>query len=467
MKLESLQKKINKFSKLITYKQDLELIKKHSKDWRSRYSNIALGIIFPKSTKELSKIVKFAEKNNIKLIPQGGNTGLVAGTSPYQNKKEIIINFEKMQNIIEIDFDNNCVEVEAGTIVDNLDSELKKNGYLFPLKMSSTGSCQVGGIIATNAGGINVVKYGSIRNNILGLEVVLSDGKILNIGSKLIKDNTGYNIKDIFCGSEGTLGFITKAVIKIYPDPIDDLTCFISFDNFDKVIKTYNLINKKFRDKIDCIELISQLSFELCIKHNLIKKNFFQKDYKFYLLIKFSFFENKEIFLERFYNLMENSNKIYNDFLIAQNEDQKSRFWNFRELLTEAQKIDGKLLGFDISVPINFMEVFLLKVQKDILSILPKTKFHIFGHLGDSNLHFNLIEPDNMEENFYDYEKNIKLIINKYLKEFSGSISAEHGIGLLKKDDLVSNKSKAELILMKKIKKLFDPKNILNQKKII
>ena len=467
MKIEILKKKIRKFSKLISYKQDLELNKKHSRDWRNRYSNISLGVIFPKTTKELSKIIKFAQKENIKLIPQGGNTGLVGGTSPFQNKKEIIINFEKLNKIIDIDKDNNCVEVESGIIIDNLALELKKYGYLFPLNMSSTGSSQVGGAIATNAGGINVVKYGSIRNNILGLEVVLSNGEILNIGSRLIKDNTGYNLKDIFCGSEGTLGFITKAIIKIYPIPKDDINCFIAFENFSEVIKTYNLIYKSFRDNIDSLEFISQLSFDLCIKHKLIKKSFFNKKYKYYLLIKFTFFDHKDNFLEKFYYTLENFSNNYKEFLIAQNEDQKLQFWNFRELLTEAQKIEGKLIGFDISLPINFMGEFMHKVKKEVNYIVPKTKFHVFGHLGDSNLHFNLIEPDNLKNNFYDYEKQIKSIINKYLKLFKGSVRAEHGIGLLKKDDLLHTKSKAELRIMKKIKKLFDPKNIFNQKKII
>jgi len=466
MKLDLIDKKLNLICKFVSYSSDIELNKKHSSDWRGRFTNISLGVVFPNSTFQVSKIVKFANKHNISLIPQGGNTGLVGGTSPYKNKMEIILSLEKMNKIFEIDDENRSIELQAGVIIENASSILENKDFIFPLNMSSIGSSQVGGAIATNAGGMNVIKYGSIRNNILAVEVVLANGEILSLGSNLIKDNTGYNLKDIFCGSEGTLGIITKARIKIYPKPFDYATCFISVNSIDKVINIFKYINKNFSEKIERVEFISDLSFELCIKHHLLNKRFFQKKTKYYLLIKFIYFNNSQMHLESLEKLFVAQEDNCEEFLLAQNEKESLDFWKFRESLTQAQKIDGKLLSFDISVPINNIESFLKQSKKQISELIPNIKFHIFGHLGDSNIHFNLIEPDNFKKDFYKYEKKMKKIVNRLIVEFKGSVSAEHGIGMLKKDDLKKTKNIKEIELMKKIKKLLDPKNILNKGKI-
>ena len=247
MKSTIVEKKLKSISKYIPYTDDIELNKKYSSDWRGRFSKISLGVIFPKTTKEVSKIVKIAKIYNIKLIPQGGNTGLVGGTAPSENRNQIILNLEKMNKIIEVNEENLSVELEAGVILQHVISKLEDKDYTFPLNMSSIGSAQVGGAISTNAGGMNVVKYGSIRENILALEVVLSNGDILSLGSNLIKDNTGYNLKDIFCGSEGTLGIITKARIKIFPKPVNESTCFISIANFENVINIFKYVEKFWR----------------------------------------------------------------------------------------------------------------------------------------------------------------------------------------------------------------------------
>ena len=466
MKKKLLTQKLKSICKFVTYEEDLELNKKHSSDWRGRFSNISLGVIFPNSAMEVSKIVKLANQYNLKLIPQGGNTGLVGGTAPSKNKKQIILNLEKMNKILEIDEQNQSIYLEAGAIIENANSKLENKEFIFPLNMSSIGSSQVGGAIATNAGGMNVVRYGSMRNNILSLEVILANGEILSLGSNLIKDNTGYNLKDIFCGSEGTLGIITKARIKIHPKPIDHSTCFISINSFENVINIFNYMRKNLADNIERIEFISDLSFELCLKHKLLNKRFFQKKTEYYLLIKFIYFNvsktNSEN-IEKFFSTQENNCE---EFLLAQNEKESIDFWGFRESLTEAQKIDGKLIGFDISVPINNIQIFLSESKKKIEEIVPKIKFHIFGHLGDSNIHFNLIEPDNFKKDFYKFEKRIKKIINKLIIKYEGSVSAEHGIGMLKKDDFKSTKNIKEIKLMKKIKNLFDEKNILNKDKI-
>ncbi len=457
---------LSKISKTINYIDDEFEVVKYSKDWRGRINDKALCVVLPKNEDEISNILKFCFDNKIKIIPQGGNTNLVASASPSKEKKEIILNLEKINQIHHIDTLNKCVEVDAGVKIDDLNSSLEKHGFFFPLEMASTGSSQVGGVISTNAGGINVLHYGSVRNNLLGIDVVLSDGKMLRLGSKVVKDNTGYNLKDLFCGSEGTLGIITRATLKIYPKVQNYFTFVASFEHLKNVINFYKYISKEFKFPITGFEMIPQISFDLCIKHNLMKKSFFEDTKNYYALVKIQV-ENLD---DQIINLLQEKlyecSNLYSEIIIAQNEKQNKEFWKFREDLTEAQKLEGKLIGFDVSVPLDKLDQFFEKGKNEIDNILKGIKFHTFGHLGDCNIHYNLIEPDNLETNFYEYEAELKKVVNNLIKELSGSISAEHGIGLLKKDDFLETKSHLEIEIMKNIKKTFDPKNILNQNKI-
>ena len=457
---------LKKICHLVKIEDDENLIKKYSLDWRKRIYNKALCVVFPKNEEEVSRILKFCNKNNLKVVPQGGNTNLVASASPSLDKKEIIINFEKMNNINEIDIINKCVDVDSGVIVDNLNQELKKKDFFFPLEMASTGSSQIGGVVSTNAGGVNVLRYGSVRNNILALNVVLATGDIIKLGSKVIKDNTGFNIKDLFCGSEGTLGIITKAILRIFPKVNNTYDFFAAFENLSDVIFFYSEISKKIKFPIVGFEMIPHLSFELCKKHDFIKKSFFKKEYPYYILVKIDVDFSSIKASETIENELANLSNFYQDLIVAQNKQQSNDFWKFREDLTEAQKLEGKLIGFDVSIPLNYLNNFFDTCQKQIDKILPNIKYHTFGHLGDSNIHYNLIEPSGFQEDFYHYEKEIKFIINSQIKKYEGSISAEHGIGILKKDDLIKTKSSLEINMMKNIKKMLDPKNILNSNKI-
>ena len=456
---------LSNICKVIDYNNEAE-ITKYSQDWRRRINFKALCVVFPKNENDISLILKYCFENNIKLIPQGGNTNLVASASPSREKNEVIISLEKINKIYEIDVINKCVELDAGVIVDDLNNQLNKKGFLFPLQMASTGSSQVGGVISTNAGGINVIHYGSVRSNLLALNVVLADGRIIKLGSKVIKDNTGYNLKDLFCGSEGTLGIISKATLKIYPQPKDNISFFASFEKLENVIKFYDNVSKDIKLPIVGFEIIPHLSFDLCVKHNFINKSFFNEKKNYYALVKIQVNNSEKNMLEFLEQKLSDLSDFYCDLIIAQNEQQNLDFWKFREDLTEAQKLEGKLIGFDISLPLNKIDYFFKEAKLKIDNLLKGVKFHTFGHLGDSNIHYNLIEPNNLEDDFYSYEKNLKKIINDLIKEISGSISAEHGIGLLKRDDFIETKSELEIELMKNIKKIFDPKNILNENKI-
>ncbi len=466
MKNELKIDELNSICKIVSNYSDPELVKSYSSDWRNRYSKQALCVAFPKNENEISELLIFCNKNKISVIPQGGNTGLVGGTSPIDKNKAVIINLQKMNNILEINALNNYVVCEAGVILDSIINECENASLSFPIKMSSSGSCQVGGIIATNAGGINVIKYGSIRSNILGLDVILANGEKLKIGSKVIKDNTGYNLKDLFCGSEGTLAVITKATIRVFPKFYDYIDCFVSFNSIKELIIFSKKIMNDYRERIDSLEIITNSSFDMCRKHNLLKRNFFSKDKEYYILMRLSYFEEVNFFLNNLSSKFKTIVKDDNEFLIAQDSQQSIDFWNFRHNLSEVQSKEGKMISFDISIPIDCLEIFINDAKLKISSILDNIKFSVFGHLGDGNIHFNLIEPNNYNENFYSLETNFKEIIYNLLIKYEGSISAEHGIGQLKKDDLSMVKSELEINMMKKIKDIFDPNQILNPGKI-
>ena len=446
--------------------EDIEL-SKYNKDWRGFYNFKSICLVFPNSKNEIIKILKFCYKNNIKVIPQSGNTSLTGASVPSKNYYEIIINFKKMNKILSIDKSNMLIELESGVILDNLKEYADRNGFYFPLSLSASGSCLIGGNIATNAGGINALKYGTMKDNVQGLEVVLSDGSVIKNMSKMKKNNTGYDIKNIFCGSEGTLGIITKALVKIYPKPKDYLHCFFSFNSINKNIIFFKKIREIFSDKIESAEIIPNIAFDMTIKHGLLKKNFFNKPYESYLLCKFSLFEDKELFQELFYDKIIVLNKMFQDVIIAQSLQQEINFWKFRDDLVSAYKIEGQYITNDISLPLEKLDSFVKIASGKIEKLISGTRIYSFGHLGDGNIHFNMILPKKYNKNFDYYREKIYDLVNDLVIQNHGSFSAEHGIGMIKKEGLKKFKDKNEIQLMKNIKKTLDPNNILNPGKVI
>lgn len=461
MKKQKIIDHLSKISETLSGKESNSKLLSHCKDWRGRYSNICICVVFPKTENEIIKILKFCNLNKINVIPQGGNTSLVGGATPSFDEKEVIINLSKLNKIIDVDQINMVATAQAGVVIDDLENEVKRFNMMLPIKLASSGSCQVGGVVATNAGGINVVKYGSARSNLVSIEVILPNGEKLDLGKKVKKDNTGYDLKNLFISSEGTLGVITKATFQLYPTPKEYLNCFIATDSVDNAVQIFSKIQREFSDSLECCELIPNIAFDLCLKHKLIKNKIFEYESNFYVLCKFTSIGDDKYFLDYFSDFMEKT-ELINDLLIAQNEKQAYQFWNFRELMVEAQKLEGKLLGYDISIPIDKIKTFTDNSMMQIEKIVPGIRLYCFGHLGDSNLHFNLIEPIKKVNEFFSFEEQIsKVILNEVIK-YSGSISAEHGIGRLKKNDFLGYKKKNEIITMKNIKKIFDPNNIMN-----
>ena len=440
---------------------------KYSKDWRGFYNNKSLCVVFPINTKTLKEIVIFCFENDIKIVPQGGNTSLTGASVPTYKSQEIIINFSKMDKILEIDKSNLTVLVEAGLILDNLKENLDKEGLYFPINLSSSGSCMIGGNIATNAGGINALKYGTMKDNLIGIEMITGNGTLLSNLSKMKKNNTGYDLKSIVSSSEGTLGMISKALLKIYPKPTDSFTFFVAYENLNLCIESFKQIRNIYYDKLESAELIPNYSFEVCLKNNFINKHFFKTKNPWYVMYRLNLYENKLNFQNIFENNYPVLDKFIKEILIPTSIEQENKIWKFRDDLVEAYKMEGKVVTNDISIPLDKIDIFFKTAASHLNKIPMEIKLHPFGHLGDNNIHFNMVLPNIEDLNSYiKIRDEIYLYINDLVQSYGGSFSAEHGIGQIKKDSLLKYKTSSEIEIMKNIKKIFDPKNILNDGKI-
>ena len=440
---------------------------KYSKDWRGFYNNKSLCVVFPINTKTLKEIVIFCFENDIKIVPQGGNTSLTGASVPTYKSQEIIINFSKMNKILEIDKSNLTVLVEAGLILDNLKENLDKEGLYFPINLSSSGSCMIGGNIATNAGGINALKYGTMKDNLIGIEMITGNGTLLSNLSKMKKNNTGYDLKSIVSSSEGTLGMISKALLKIYPKPTDSFTFFVAYENLNLCIESFKQIRNIYYDKLESAELIPNYSFEVCLKNNFINKHFFKTKNPWYVMYRLNLYENKLNFQNIFENNYPVLDKFIKEILIPTSIEQENKIWKFRDDLVEAYKMEGKVVTNDISIPLDKIDIFFKTAASHLNKIPMEIKLHPFGHLGDNNIHFNMVLPNIEDLNSYiKIRDEIYLYINDLVQSYGGSFSAEHGIGQIKKDSLLKYKTSSEIEIMKNIKKIFDPKNILNDGKI-
>ena len=419
------------------------------------------------NTKILKEIAIFCFENSIKIVPQGGNTSLTGASVPTYKSQEIIINFSKMNKILEIDKSNLTVLVEAGLILDNLKENLDKEGLYFPINLSSSGSCMIGGNIATNAGGINALKYGTMKDNLIGIEMITGNGTLLSNLSKMKKNNTGYDLKSIVSSSEGTLGMISKALLKIYPKPTDSFTFFVAYENLNLCIESFKQIRNIYYDKLESAELIPNYSFEVCLKNNFINKHFFKTKNPWYVMYRLNLYENKLNFQNIFENNYPVLDKFIKEILIPTSIEQENKIWKFRDDLVEAYKMEGKVVTNDISIPLDKIDIFFKTAASHLNKIPIEIKLHPFGHLGDNNIHFNMVLPNIEDLNSYiKIRDEIYLYINDLVQSYGGSFSAEHGIGQIKKDSLLKYKTSSEIEIMKNIKKIFDPKNILNDGKI-
>ena len=455
-------KNIFRFLDNSEYSIDQDIINNHCTDWRGDFIGTSDIILFPKSTGSISKIIKVCEKNHIPIIPQGGNTGLVGGSVPRKDKGEIILNLKNMNNIRKINLTDNSVIIESGCILEDLKKKLQEHEMEFPLNMGSKGSCQVGGNIATNAGGVNYIKYGSIRQNILGLEVVTTSGEIISNLSSIKKNNTGLDLKQIFVGSEGTLGIITAATFRIYKTPQERCILWLGSDCVSEILKTYSYFTKIFCDQISSFELMNKKSLEILKKIGIE----FRITKEYYCLIELSNFQDIQNFQDYIMDKIANINLNLEDVILTKNEQENIKFWNIRESIPLAEKKENFVIKHDVSIPLERMEQFINETDQKLKKNFSAEIIN-FGHIGDNNLHYNVSVSKNMKPNEEKRVlKKVNDIVYSHTTKFGGSISAEHGIGQLRKDDLKKYKSRFELEKMKSIKKIFDPFDIFNPGKI-
>ncbi|MAI84514.1 MAG: hypothetical protein CMM91_06205 [Rickettsiales bacterium] len=449
------------------YSIDKQIVSKYCIDWRKDYEGTSEIILFPKSVEKISKIVSICSKKKIPIVPQGGNTGLVGGSVPRKNKGEIILNLKnlnKIRNLSSLDY---SLIVESGCILQSIHDHLKKKSLLFPVSMGSRGSCQIGGNIATNAGGVNVIKFGSLRSNIIGLEAVMNNGQIFSQLNNIKKNNTGYDLKQLLIGSEGTLGIITAANFKIYPSSLNNKVIFASFKCFNSLMDFYFNITKTFSSSISSFEYINQESMNIVLKHYPKLGKIFNEQ-NCYCLIEVSNYNAIPNFDNYVICNVHKFSSIAEDIIISKSESENIKIWQYRELIPLAETKEGFCIKHDISIPLESMEKFIDKTMFEIKKIEQNVRLVNFGHLGDNNLHFNImyITKENSKKLIKNSRK-INNIIYEKVKQYQGSFSAEHGIGQLKKKQLKIYKSKLEYSKMKAIKKIFDPNNIFNPGKVI
>ncbi|MFK4509421.1 FAD-binding oxidoreductase [Bradyrhizobium daqingense] len=423
-------------------------------------------VLRPGSTAEVSEICKLASAHRIALVPQGGNTGLVGGQTPHNG--EVVVSLRRLDKIREVDAASNTMTVEAGVVLQIAQQKAAEVDRLFPLSLGAEGSCTIGGNLSTNAGGTAALAYGVAREMALGLEVVLADGRVLNVLSKLKKDNTGYNLHNLFIGAEGTLGIITAATLKLFPKPRSVETAFVGLKSPAAALKLLTIAQGEAANALTSFELLSEMAVDFSVRHGIDVRDPLAEKHPWYVLMELSSpGEDARTPLETILTrAMEE--EIVDDAVIAANLSQRNDFWKLREEMSAAQKPEGGSIKHDISVPIAAVPDFIAEADAAVVKLIPGARPVPFGHLGDGNLHYNVSQPVGADTADYLARwHDVNAVIFEIVLRMGGSISAEHGIGVLKRDELPEVKDKTAIELMRSIKAMLDPHGIMNPGKVL
>ena len=436
---------------------------------RGLYRGRALCVVRPGSVDEVSRVVALCDGTNTKIVPQGGNTGLVGGQTPHESGDEIVLSLARLTAIREVDPSSNTMIVEAGVTLLRVQEEAERVDRLFPLSLASEGSCTIGGNLSTNAGGTAVLAYGNTRDLVLGLEVVLADGRVLANLSKLKKDNTGYDLKHLFMGAEGTLGIITAGVLKLFPRPRARETAFVGLASPEAALSLLTLAQERAGQPVVTFELIPRIGIDYVLRHSLGSRDPLSGAHAWYVLMEFTsqaehgLRDTAEALLGE---ALERG--IVEDVALAASLDQRNAFWRLREHLSEVQKHEGGSIKHDVSVPVAAVPAFIATATKAVESALPGARVVAFGHLGDGNIHFNVSQPIGADKAaFLERWPEINDVVHEIVARYAGSISAEHGIGRLKRDLLPKVKDPVALDVMRTLKQTLDPKGLLNPGKVL
>jgi D-lactate dehydrogenase (cytochrome) len=459
-----------RFAKIVGDKYavtDAQALAPHLIEGRGLYQGRSSLLLRPGSTEEVAAILKLANETRTPVVPQGGNTGLVGGQIPFDG--ELILSLTRLDKIREVDASSNTMTCEAGVVLAKAQEAAESAGRLFPLSLGSEGSCTIGGNLSTNAGGTGALAYGIARELVVGVEVVLADGRIMHLLRKLKKDNTGYDLRHIFVGAEGTLGIITAAVLKLFPQPRAVETAFIGLPSPDAAVKLLNLAQSRIGGTVTGFELMARGIIEFALKHGHGNRDPLAGQHPWYVLMEVSsqqsdgLRDNVEQFLA---DAIEQD--LVSDATIASSLDQTKAFWHLRHTLTEVQKPEGGSIKHDVSVPVAAVPDFIREASAAVTALIPGSRPVPFGHVGDGNIHFNVSQPVGADaKEFLARWTEVNAVVDKIVLKYQGSISAEHGIGKLKRESLVKVKDPVALALMRDFKKLLDPNGILNPGKVL
>ncbi len=416
-----------------------------------------VAVARPASTAQVSDILRICSAANQKVVVQGGLTGLCGGATPQE--EEVALSLERLSGIEELDQASMTMTVLAGTPLQAIQDAADAAGFLFPLDLGARGSCNIGGNISTNAGGNEVIRFGMTRNLILGLEVVLADGTVINSLNKMLKNNAGYDLKHLFIGTEGTLGVVTRAVLRLFAKPEGRSTALVALDSFEDVVRFLHFMSREFSGSLSSFEVMWDSYYDYIIEHVPTVSSPFDERYPIYVLTEISDKSGNHILEDALAGELEQDRIL--DAVICKSEREREAIWAIRDGVGEAMAVIMDNANFDVSVPINAMADFLNQLESEIKALLPDTALLVFGHIGDSNLHL-VFTVDRKED-----KKTIYDVVYRQVGAYNGSISAEHGIGMMKRPYLHQSRSREELALMKVLKQAMDPNNILNPGRVL
>jgi FAD/FMN-containing dehydrogenase len=445
---------------------DPDVLAPHLEEWRGIYHGKTSIMVSPRDSAQVAAIVRACAESGTGLVPQGGNTGLCAGAIPSSAGDEVLLSLSRLNTIRSVSSQDFSLVAEAGCLLAQVQAAAAEVGRIFPLSLAAEGSCQIGGNLSTDAGGINVLRYGTARNLVLGLEVVLADGSIWDGLRALRKDTAGYNLKQLFIGAEGTLGIITAATLRLYPTVNNVRTAMVAIPSAAAAVALLSLLRQELADGIDAFELIAARALRFVLRHIPGSRAPFDTEYPWYVLIEASHPSEADALERVLVRAMERSMAL--DAVIAKNAAEAQQLWRLRHSISEAQKLEGASLKHDVSVPVGDVGVFIEAAEDAIRQVMADARMVAFGHVGDGNVHLNVSQPKGrVADRFLEQREELARILYDLTASFAGSISAEHGIGQAKRSYLAEYRSPLELSLMRKIKAVLDPGNILNPGKVL
>ena len=435
-------------------------------DWRKRERGKSLAVVRPASTAQVAQVVQACAAAGVSIVPQGGNTGMVVGSTPDASGTQVVLSLTRMNAVRALDDGNLTITVEAGCVLQSLQEVCEKAGFLFPLSLASEGSCTIGGNLGTNAGGTQVVRYGNTRELCLGLEVVTAQGEIWSGLTGLRKDNTGYDLRHLFIGSEGTLGVITAATMKLYPLPKSQLTALAAVPSLEAAVQLLGLAHQHLSAGLTGFEVMGQFALKLVVKHFPQQRVPFYESSPYCVVLENSDNESDEHARSQFERLLEAAMEggCVTDAVVAESMAQAQALWHIRESIPLAQAQEGLNIKHDISITVSRIPEFVAQADAALAQAFPGIRLVNYGHLGDGNLHYNVQAPESQDaEKFLrEQEGPVNAVVYALVDAYNGSISAEHGIGSLKREKLEKHKSPVALGLMRSIKTALDPHNMFN-----